>query len=93
MEEGLRAVVPSLFAEPVSEFTRPCFSDEIESAQKNGLLLTRWDGSTHFVIREQLYHVLSARPKQELERILDKYPQSFSMASITEPYASDLVAN
>ena len=97
MEEALGAAAmdagADLVADPVSEFTRPCFAEEIEGAQKLGFLLTHWSSGTLFVIREQQYHFVLDRPQQLLEKVLEQFPTTFSQAFVTEEYRSETIAN
>lgn len=83
---------PVFTADPVSEFTRPCFFDEIEAAQQKGLLLTQWSGGHFYIIREQRFNAICENPEELLKEVEAEFPGTFSAAEIFIEYRSELVA-
>ena len=91
-EARLKEVLPQIQAEPVSEFRRQCFSDEICSAKESGYLLTLWDGTYHYIIREQQYTLWTPDAEESLEKAINHLPNTFSAAKIEATYETELVA-
>ena len=90
--DKLKQIFPDMRAGMITEFHHPCFPSEVEKAQKDGYLLTKWENSDFFLIREQKYTISGGDPLTGLTQVQERMPDTFVVAVITQEWAEEWVA-
>lgn len=81
----------TFIASDVREFKRPCFAGELEKAEKEGFLITKWSGKHYFVLREQEFVHYGPEPAQIMDRVVEAMPDTFVACSLQDTFESGII--